>query len=55
MEGDMRGPSAANCEKSFVRTGIWPAAMTARTGPVNVRGLVQIEAPRPSLAPPVSS
>jgi radical SAM protein with 4Fe4S-binding SPASM domain len=29
MEGDMRGPSSADCEKSFVRTGVATAAMLA--------------------------
>ena len=32
MEGNMRGPSAADCEKSFVRTGIVTAGMMAREG-----------------------
>jgi len=45
MEGNMRGPSTADCEKSYVRTGIASAAMLARA---NSRvasiasGLVQI-------------
>lgn len=30
MEGDMRGPSSADCEKSFVRTGVVTAGMRAR-------------------------
>jgi radical SAM protein with 4Fe4S-binding SPASM domain len=30
MEGNFRGPSSADCEKSFVRTGIESAAMAAR-------------------------
>jgi AdoMet-dependent heme synthase len=30
MEGNMRGPSTADCEKSFVRTGIVTAGMLAR-------------------------
>jgi AdoMet-dependent heme synthase len=30
MEGNMRGPSTADCEKSFVRTGIATANMKAR-------------------------
>jgi len=30
MEGDMRGPSSADCEKSYVRTGIVSAGMMAR-------------------------
>src|SRR5262249_18276251 len=32
MEGNMRGPSTADCEKSYVRTGIASAAMLARPG-----------------------
>lgn len=41
MEGDMRGPSSADCEKSFVRTGIVTAGMRAkRSSPV--AGLVHI-------------
>ena len=51
MEGNMRGPSTADCEKAFVRTGIPTANMVAkaRTGgsagrrPA-VSGLVQIRA-----------
>jgi len=27
MEGNMGGPSSADCEKSFARTGIWSANM----------------------------
>jgi radical SAM protein with 4Fe4S-binding SPASM domain len=37
MEGNMRGPSSADCEKSFVRTGIASAGMRRQTA-----GLVQI-------------
>jgi AdoMet-dependent heme synthase len=49
MEGNMRGPSTADCEKSFVRTGIVTAGMKSRkasslAGPA----LVQID-PLPSL------
>lgn len=46
MEGDMRGPSSADCEKSFVRTGIRPIGMQKETvgvAPLRARGLVQIE------------
>jgi hypothetical protein len=40
MEGDMRGPSSADCEKSYVRTGMVSAGMIARqSSPAN---LVQI-------------
>lgn len=37
MEGDMRGPSSADCEKSFARTGVLTANMARKTA-----GLVQI-------------
>jgi len=44
MEGDMRGPSSADCEKSFVRTGIVTAGMIAReTTAIPMAGLVQIK------------
>jgi len=42
MEGNMRGPSTADCEKSFVRTGIATANMQAR-GLSYSAGLVQIQ------------
>ena len=32
MEGNMRGPSAADCEKSYIRTGIPSANMIAKMG-----------------------
>ncbi len=32
VAGDMRGPSSADCEKAFVRTGIAPANMPAEVG-----------------------
>jgi len=43
LEGSMRGPSSADCEKSFYRTGV-PTANMLRNGPATapVRGLVQI-------------
>ncbi|HEX4001836.1 MAG TPA: radical SAM protein [Candidatus Acidoferrales bacterium] len=44
MEGNMRGPSSADCEKSFVRTGIVTAGMMAKEGrSAGASGLVQIE------------
>lgn len=44
MEGNMRGPSSADCEKSFVRTGIVTAGMMEKEGRSAGRsGLVQIE------------
>jgi AdoMet-dependent heme synthase len=44
MEGNMRGPSSADCEKSYVRTGIVTAGMLAREArSAGASGLVQIE------------
>jgi AdoMet-dependent heme synthase len=40
MEGNMRGPSSVDCEKSFVRTGIWSANMVKKFE--NAPALVQI-------------
>jgi AdoMet-dependent heme synthase len=40
MEGNMRGPSSADCEKSFARTGIWSANMIKKFE--NAPALVQI-------------
>lgn len=47
MEGNMRGPSTADCEKSFVRTGVPSARMMAPAAarPVSLRSLVQIQLP----------
>lgn len=42
MEGNMRGPSTADCEKSFVRTGIPSANMIARAQTALRASLVQI-------------
>jgi radical SAM protein with 4Fe4S-binding SPASM domain len=42
MEGNMRGSSSADCEKSFVRTGIVTAGMLARKVAASTAGLVQI-------------
>ncbi|HET9408482.1 MAG TPA: radical SAM protein [Candidatus Sulfotelmatobacter sp.] len=47
MEGNMRGPSSQDCEKSFARTGV-PSANLLRRKP-SVAKLVQIQA-LPSLA-----
>jgi len=44
MEGNMRGPSSADCEKSFQRTGIASANMKARARLGGARHLVQIQA-----------
>jgi radical SAM protein with 4Fe4S-binding SPASM domain len=43
MEGSMRGPSSADCEKSFHRTGIPSANMLARGFMRTLPGLVQIQ------------
>jgi AdoMet-dependent heme synthase len=42
MEGNMRGPSSADCEKSFQRTGIASANMLQLSG-IADRALVQIQ------------
>ena len=47
MEGNMRGPSSADCEKSLVRTGIETAGMRARSTGHNAAGLIQILPARP--------
>ena len=49
MEGNMRGPSTADCEKSFQRTGIPSANMLAQGRASSAGPLVQIQ----SLAQPV--
>jgi len=43
MEGSMRGPSTADCEKSFYRTGIPTANMLRHDGKLPPRPLVQIQ------------
>lgn len=43
MEGNMRGPSSADCEKSYVRTGVVTAGMKAKKAS-SLIGLVQIAA-----------
>jgi AdoMet-dependent heme synthase len=48
MEGNMRGPSSVDCEKSFLRTGIPSAGMMAfaeTTRPTRAFPLVQIQLP----------
>jgi AdoMet-dependent heme synthase len=44
MEGNMRGPSSADCEKSFQRTGIASADMRSRARSGGAGQLVQIQA-----------
>jgi AdoMet-dependent heme synthase len=43
MEGNMRGPSTADCEKSFARTGIPSANLLAKKGTAPAPRLVQIQ------------
>jgi len=42
MEGDMRGPSRADCEKSFYRTGIPSANMERMAAAGLSPSLIQI-------------
>jgi radical SAM protein with 4Fe4S-binding SPASM domain len=42
MEGSMRGPSSADCEKSYYRTGIPTANMLRKSGQAPLASLVQI-------------
>jgi AdoMet-dependent heme synthase len=45
LEGNMRGPSSQDCEKSFARTGIPSANMLAKKhAATEARNLVQIRA-----------
>jgi radical SAM protein with 4Fe4S-binding SPASM domain len=44
MEGNMRGPSSLDCEKSFARTGILSANMLAKKSSPKLSPLVQITA-----------
>jgi hypothetical protein len=44
MEGNMRGPSTADCEKSFQRTGIPSANMLAGAQRSSMGQLIQIQA-----------
>jgi radical SAM protein with 4Fe4S-binding SPASM domain len=46
MEGDMRGPSIQDCEKSFARTGIPSKNLWAKRPTGGVVGLVQIQGVR---------
>ena len=43
MEGNMRGPSTADCETSFHRTGILSANMLRKARPSNTGPLIQIQ------------
>jgi len=48
QEGNMRGPSSQDCEKSYARTGIPSANMILRKASQAPRGLVQIMAANPA-------
>jgi radical SAM protein with 4Fe4S-binding SPASM domain len=48
MEGNMRGPSTQDCEKSFARTGIPSANMILKKASSAPRGLVRIAAFQPA-------
>lgn len=52
MEGNMRGPSTADCEKSFLRTGIASANMLKKAREGAVGPLIQIQS-APTLMPAV--
>jgi hypothetical protein len=43
MEGNMRGPSTADCEKSFARTGIPSVNLLAKKEKAALPRLVQIQ------------
>lgn len=43
MEGSMRGPSTADCEKSYYRTGVPTANMLSQSGQARLTPLVQIQ------------
>ena len=42
MEGSMRGPSTADCEKSYYRTGVPTANMLRKASPATIGSLIQI-------------
>jgi radical SAM protein with 4Fe4S-binding SPASM domain len=45
MEGNMRGPSTQDCEKSFARTGVQSANMMLKQAAREIHGLIQISMP----------
>lgn len=53
MEGDMRGPSSADCEKSLARTGVLSPNMRRRLG--RMETLVQIALPAPAAGAAVAA
>ena len=54
MEGNMRGPSSQDCEKSFARTGILSANMILKSASRAKPTLVQIAGVRQPEASPLS-
>jgi len=52
MEGNMRGPSTQDCEKSFARTGMPSANMILKESSRRGPELVQIALPQSSSAAP---
>src|ERR1700756_1849319 len=51
MEGNMRGPSSQDCEKSFVRTGIPSANMLAKKSASANLIQIRIAPPIPAIQP----
>jgi hypothetical protein len=51
MEGNMRGPSSQDCEKSFVRTGIPSANMLAKKNASASLIQIRIACPAPATQP----
>jgi AdoMet-dependent heme synthase len=54
MEGNMRGPSTADCEKSFQRTGISSANMLRKARSGSAGPLIQIQGPANPVQTPVT-
>jgi radical SAM protein with 4Fe4S-binding SPASM domain len=52
MEGNMRGPSMQDCEKSYARTGILSANMLAKSSAITAGKLVQITCVREPITRP---
>ena len=55
MEGNMRGPSTQDCEKSYARTGIPSVILMSKQSSISLSSLIQIQvAPRVAPSIPVS-
>jgi radical SAM protein with 4Fe4S-binding SPASM domain len=54
MEGNMRGPSSQDCEKSFTRTGLLSPSMILKNASRANSTLVQLAGVRQPQAPPLS-